>query len=315
MTQAVALAQLGNSGVNFRNKIINGNFDIWQRGTSFTAAAYSADRWLTTADSNSGWTLSQQAFAAGQTDVPNEPTYFMRFAISASNLAGPAVQQRIEDVRTFAGKTVTATFYVRASAGTAFTPTYIYMQQNFGSGGSSTVNTAPVQSLVALTSSWVKHTYTFNIPSIGSKTIGAGNYINIIFRIPDSTTTTVDFAQVQIEEGSNATAFEQRPIGTELALCQRYYEKFGINQRQFWTTNGQMTTKPYSYKATKRATPSVSISGAYTTDGWTSYTVEAHNTPSGAYDPTNILGISATSSGSSNTIAQLACNITSDAEL
>jgi hypothetical protein len=222
MTQAVALAQLGNSGVNFRNKIINGNFDIWQRGTSFTAAAYTADRWFTTADSNSGWTLSQQAFAAGQTDVPNEPTYFMRFAISASNLAGPTVQQRIEDVRTFAGKTVTATFYVRASAGATFTPSYIFMQQNFGSSGSATVNTAPVQSLVALTSSWVKHTYTFNIPSIGSKTIGAGNYINIIFRIPDNTATTVDFAQVQIEEGSNATAFEQRPYPVELSLCQRY---------------------------------------------------------------------------------------------
>jgi hypothetical protein len=151
----------------------------------------------------------------------------MRYAISANNLAGPTVQQRIEDVRTFAGKTVTATFYVRASAGSTFTPNYIFMQQNFGSGGSSTVNTAPVQSLVALTSSWVKHTYTFNIPSIGSKTIGAGNYINIIFRIPDNTTTTVDFAQVQVEEGSIATPFEQRPIGVELALCQRYFHSLG----------------------------------------------------------------------------------------
>ena len=225
MTQAVALAQLGNSGVNFRNKIINGNFDIWQRGTSFTNAGYSADRWFTTADTNSGWTVSRQAFTVGQTEVPNEPTYFLRFAISASNLAGPTVQQRIEDVRTFAGKTVTATFYAKVSAGSTFTPGYFRMTQNFGSGGSADAFVIANETLTALTSSWAKYTYTFNVPSIAGKTIGAGNYVTFMFRIPDSTTTTVDFAQVQVEEGTTATAFEQRPIGTELALCQRYYEK------------------------------------------------------------------------------------------
>ena len=119
---------------------------------------------------------------------------------------------------------------------------------------------------------------------------------------------------VQLEKGSTATPFDWRSYGHELLLCQRYYEAFGINQRQFWTANGQMTTKPYSYKATKRTAPSVTISGAYTTDGWTSYNVEAHNNPSGAYDPTNIVGISATSSGGSNTIAIIACNVTSSAE-
>jgi hypothetical protein len=226
MTQAVALAQLGNSSVNFRNKIINGNFDIWQRGTSFTTAGYSADRWLTSADTNSGWTVSRQAFSFGQTEVPGEPTYFMRFAISANNLAGPVIQQRIEDVRTFAGKTVTASFYAKVSAGSTFTPGYFRMTQNFGSSGSADAFVVANETVTPLTSSWVKYTYTFNVPSISGKTIGAGNYVTFMFRIPDSTTTTVDFAQVQVEEGNTATAFEQRPIGVELQLCQRYLPGF-----------------------------------------------------------------------------------------
>jgi hypothetical protein len=213
------------NNLNFKNKIINGNFDIWQRGTSFTNAGYSADRWSTSADTNSGWTVSRQAFTVGQTEVPGEPTYFMRFAISASNLAGPVFQQKIEDVRTFAGKTVTASFYTKVSSGSTFTPSYFRMTQNFGSGGSADSFVTPIQTITAITGSWTKYTYTFNVPSITGKTIGTGNYVAFMFRIPDSTTTTVDLAQVQVEEGSVATGFEFRPIGVELQLCQRYFYK------------------------------------------------------------------------------------------
>ena len=225
----MALVGTINSGnnLNFKNKIINGNFDIWQRGTSFTTAGYSADRWSTSADTNSGWTVSRQAFTVGQTEVPGEPTYFMRFAISAGNLAGPVFQQRIEDVRTFAGKTVTASFYTKVSSGSTFTPSYFRMTQNFGSGGSADSFVIPNETITAITGSWAKYTYTFNVPSITGKTIGAGNYINFMFRIPDSTTTTVDLAQVQVEEGSVATGFDYRPYTTELALCHRYFISYG----------------------------------------------------------------------------------------
>ena len=242
-----------------RNRIINGNFDIWQRGTSFTTSGYSADRWYTTADTNSGWTVSQQEFTYGQTDVPNEPTYFLRYAISSGSLTGPAIQQRIEGVRTFAGKTVTVTFYARVSSGSTFTPSYIRMNQSFGSGGSSGVFAVPNEELTAFTSSWTKYTYTFNIPSIAGKTIGASNYVNFMIRIPDSTTTTLDIAQVQLEEGSVATPFEHRQYGQELALCQRYYGT-GI----FTATNAYISAAGVgvfgflSYKVTMRAAPTVS---------------------------------------------------------
>jgi hypothetical protein len=71
----------GNLGVDilagYRNKLINGNFDIWQRGTSFTIAAgefgYTADRWIISNTTNQSVTISRQAMTLGQTDVPGSP--------------------------------------------------------------------------------------------------------------------------------------------------------------------------------------------------------------------------------------------------
>ena len=108
-----------NSGplAGFRNRIINGNFDIWQRGTSFTDSEYGADRWL---HERVGTTQSatRQAFTLGQTDVPGEPTYFCRTVVSSVAGAGNfcVLTQYIENVRTFAGQQVTVSFWAKADA-------------------------------------------------------------------------------------------------------------------------------------------------------------------------------------------------------
>jgi hypothetical protein len=66
-----------------RNKIINGNFDIWQRGTNQTANGYgSADRWACTSIGTTK-SISRQGFAPGQTEVPGNPKYFMRHVVSS----------------------------------------------------------------------------------------------------------------------------------------------------------------------------------------------------------------------------------------
>lgn len=206
-----------------RNKIINGNFDIWQRGTSFTTPnnVYTADRFLSSV--SGGGTLTREAFTLGQTDVPGEPTYFVRLAASTTGGAN-LIAQRIEDVRTLAGKVVTLSFWVKGPNGATTLSDYPQIRQNFGSGGSTEVNVNG--SAVTFTGSWQKVVQTFTLPSIAGKTIGVGSHLVVYPVRFASQAITVDVAQVQLEEGPIATPFEQRPIGLELALCRRYYQRF-----------------------------------------------------------------------------------------
>ena len=231
----------------FRNKIINGNFDIWQRGTSLTSGTgnrYLADRFFTSSVGSTN-TASQQSFLNGQTDVPNNPSYFHRTV--ASSVAGNSnyivLAQHIESVKILAGRTATLSFYAKADSAK---PISIEFVQRFGTGGSPSSNVfgIGVQKL-NLTTSWQKFTVTANIPSIAGKTIGtdnddnlavlfwfdAGSDFNARTNSLGQQSGTFDIAQVQLEEGSVATPFENRPIGTELALCQRYFISTRINSQ------------------------------------------------------------------------------------
>jgi len=243
----------------FRNAIINGNFDHWQRGTSLSGAGYLADRWVHTAAGASGTvTQSRQAFTVGQTDVPNEPTYFYRTQGSSYTFDAANVTQKIEDVRTFAGQTVTLSFWAKASAARDIRPRFL---QFFD--GSASVNTlAPP---VSLTTAWQKFTATVSIPSISGKTIGANSRLELAFDIKEGAfgsnlnNDSIDIAQVQLEAGSVATPFERRPIGTELALCQRYYFEEPNTSRAYLSGSTQnfrqsVTTHPVEM----RAVPTVS---------------------------------------------------------
>ena len=200
-----------------RNLIINGGFQVWQRGTSFSGDEYTADRWYAGL-SGATATISQQSFTVGQTDVPGEPEYYLRFNVTGAN-DNVKIQQPIEDVRTAAGQTVTLSFWIKStSAPTSLTPRF---QQNFGSGGSSAVNTDGT-TITGITSSWQKIERQVTIPSISGKTIGSSSYFLLQLFNPNNETFDFDIASVQIETGTIATPFEHRSYGEELALCQRY---------------------------------------------------------------------------------------------
>ena len=74
--------------------------------------------------------------------------------------------------------------------------------------------------------------------------------------------TPITATNIQLEEGSIATPFEQRPIGLELSLCQRYCELFGANMAISTSTNPMAQSGSYAFSVPKRGVPVVSkISG------------------------------------------------------
>jgi hypothetical protein len=257
----------------FRNAIINGNFDIWQRGTSFTGNEFGADRWFNRRV-GSTCTMSRQAFTLGQTDVPNEPTYFCRMAVTSSAGAGNFVrlQQNVESVRTFAGQNVAISFYAKADSAR---PIAVELVQYFGTGGSpsSTVEAIGVTK-TTLSTSWQKITVTASMPSISGKTLGSNDdhsfslyvWLDAGSNFNSSTDTlgqqsgTFDIAQVQFEAGSVATPFERRPIGTELALCQRYYQTISSGSGAGYATGaGQGWPVYFRLPVKMRSAPTVTV--------------------------------------------------------
>ncbi len=212
-----------------KNKIINGDFNIFQRGTSTTigVGAYWADRFaMNMVAAVPTGTASRQTFTPGAAPVAGyEGNYFGRVNITAhNNCTQYYIYQKIENVTTFAGQSVTLSVFLKADAATAIG---VYLVQNFGSGGSGAVSTT-MDAAKSITDGFVRYTFTATVPSISGKTIGTGSSLELRFVIPNSGSYvrvgTYDFWGVQLEAGSVATAF-QTATGTiqgELAACQRY---------------------------------------------------------------------------------------------
>ena len=209
-----------------KNKIINGAFDVWQRGTSFsnpTTTTYTADRFMVEHDgSGATRTISQQTFTPGAAPVSGyEAQYYLQYAVTGGTAnTFQQVQQRIEDVRTFAGQTVTFSFWAK---GDAVRTIQILNNRNFGSGG-STADQSAVGSTLNITTSWARYSVTATLGSVSGKTIGANSFTTWIMRFAAATAQTIQIWGVQLEAASIASPF-QTASGTlqgELALCQRY---------------------------------------------------------------------------------------------
>lgn len=259
----------------FRNRLINGNFQEWQRGTNLAAAVmqqYLADMWFV---NSSGTTVapSRQSFTLGQTAVPYEPTFFHRCVVASVAGAGnnANLQHRIEDVRTLAGQKATLSFWAKADSNKNIA---IEINQNFGGGGSPS---APVNGIgvttIPLTSSWQYFTVQADIPSIAGKTLGtdgkdglflyfwmdAGSNFNARTNNLGQQSGTFDIAQVQLEPGGSATPFEIIPPGLNLALCQRYYQVVPTVSLRAAAVSGQALIVRQSLPVVLRAAPSVTF--------------------------------------------------------
>jgi hypothetical protein len=265
-TQAQADARYPLNSIDLsagKNKIINGDCAIWQRGTSFTFSAtggYTADRFELTSGGGGVVTVTREVFTSGTAPVAGyEGTYYINANYTSSGTTASDNGQYIEDVRTFAGQTVTMSVWVKVSTGTHnITP---QMVQRFGSGGSGAGATSGTT--FTATTSWQRYSATVTVPSVSGKTIGAGSSLQ--FRLDLGTTGVKQFSYWgwQVEAGSVATAFQTASgsVGGELALCQRYYETqdwAGSTYRPavVYAANQQALTYT-SFAVVKRATPSI----------------------------------------------------------
>lgn len=231
------------------NKIINGAMEITQRGTSFAAVAngaYTLDRWRVDYVTSAVATITQQADAPAD----NEFQYSLRVAITTADTSIAAgdfftIRQRIEgfNARDFIGRPFTLIFRVRSSK----TGTHCVVLQNSGADRSyvaeftvSAANTwesksitVPAGLITAGTWDWTNGTglqaiFTLAAGTTFHTTAGAwqtGNFLSTAAQVNclDSNTNIFAVTGVDIKVGAMATDFEHRPIGVELALCQRYY--------------------------------------------------------------------------------------------
>lgn len=212
-----------------RQAIINGNFDVWQRGTSIamTAAnAYTADRWYCeTATAGTDKTVSRQ----DGTGV-NGSYYCARVAMVADVDELLTFSQALEsqDSIKFRGKKVTLSFYARGGAEFVSDNATLVSKIVTGKGTdqkvlSFTTSADAISQNNTLTTSWVKFTCTTtNVIASDITQIG----VSFSFTHAGSGTTTNYFevTQVQLCAGDVVLPFQPKSFEDELRACQRYYQ-------------------------------------------------------------------------------------------
>ena len=200
-----------------KNFIINGGFDIWQRGTASTTSSGTytgADRWYTYTLTNGN--TRQVTLAVGSTS-----TYGVQFtSTSATNsfLYGTALEDIMAN--TLRGKTVTISFNAYCSTGTVSLVSYFQKNATANTTGGSWSTISSPTSTITTTDT----RYTMTALSVPSDSSAAG--LRVLFGA-DNITNGANFVvhSVQLEIGSIATPFSRAgaTIQGELAACQRYY--------------------------------------------------------------------------------------------
>jgi len=204
------------------NILINGNFDIWQRGTSFSGAVYTADRWKG---------LSGAAFDR-TSDVPAgvSAKYSIKTQRTGHVNCGP-IYQGIESIDAFKiGKKFTFSCWIKGSQANMTTEVLLRFVDVVG----NSTNRVTVDTLefTGVSTTWQYFTGTFEV-NVAPHENNVAAEIVLWVNAASGTEEESWIAQVQLEAGEFATPFEQRPIGEELALCQRYYRQLG------WGVSGQ----------------------------------------------------------------------------
>ena len=252
----------GTSAQPTGNAIINGAFDIWQRGTSVTVIGngYGLDRWLS--NSGSSHTISRQT-----TGVPFTSQYVARVTAPTGGTTNLFQLIETSNVRPLWGKTVTLSGKIRRNATLTQNMSVVISKNStvdagIGASGWALVNSQTFVNATMPTatgsSDWLSFSLTAVIPSDGtanslyvgfnSGTMPSGAYYEI--------------AEMQLEAGAVATPFKRNApsIQGELAACQRYYQELSATQYIFLNFGTGYRTA-IQLPVQMRVAPSVTVTG------------------------------------------------------
>lgn len=266
LTAAEAYALSAASGAGgFINKLRNGTFDVWQRGTvSATAGGglYTADGWIV---NPTGAAVSVARVVLGAGAPLNTGASALNIA-GAAGVTGFTVAQRIESyvAAALAGQTCTVQFWILSPI--AQTP-----QIRIAYAGSLDVWTAPVDvvsptnlQLLPAGNVWTRVAYTFAMPMNAQN----GVLAQLVFGALTSGSLNVAAADLRATPGvpvglnANPPPPELRPIATETLFCQRYYQTRGNHNVGGVAANGVGIVWGNSFSGFMRTAPTVVVSMA-----------------------------------------------------
>ena len=250
----------------FKNRIINGAMVIDQRNagasqtiTAAAALAYTVDRW---------YTYCTGANVTGQQVAGATTSQFRYRFTGAASVTTIGFGQRIEQKNCYDlnGTTATLSVDLANSLLTTITWTASYATttaDTFGTLASPTV-TQIATGTFTVTSTVTNYNAQISIPA------AATTGIQIVFTVGAQTSGTWTVGNAQLEKGSTATSFDYRSYGTELALCQRYYQKYSNSASGLIGFIGQvqsLTTSSFGMYLSMRSTPTVGFSSINLNDG------------------------------------------------
>ena len=264
-----------------RNRIINGNMQIWQRGTSYALTnsfVYGcADRWETDMGSTAAATASQS------TSVPITAGQLFQYSLklqrtAASTSTGNIVAaQALETANSYdlAGSIITLSWWAKCGTTYSQSGSQLTAFLFFGQGTDQSMTnmrnnawTGQTNTAVAvtLTTSWQRFSFSYLVPSTTTQ-------LGMQFVFTPSGTAGADdsfyVTGVQMEFGTAASPFERRLIGTELVLCQRYYQLIGDGTliASGYLTSGSYLDAMVRWPVTMRASPVVAVNGTWNVSG------------------------------------------------
>jgi hypothetical protein len=231
----------GSSNVAGKNGVLNSAINVWQKGTSVAVSGsnyiYTADRWQFNSSSND-CTVTRQA----TNDTTNLP--FIQYCARVQRNSGQTglgnlwFYQPFETLNSlqYAGKTVTMSFYARKGANFSGASDVLNFRLYTGTGtdenfrsGTYTGSATPIDSTATLTTTWQRFSASATVASTATEVTPA------IYYTPSGTAGANDYFEVtgvQLEIASAVSAYSpnQATYASELAACQRYYNRYTAPQ-------------------------------------------------------------------------------------